>query len=193
MTTLIRKQDTTEGCREVLACEFEGTTKSDWKRKKKFMLHGKVIRVFENEKSGKKASVLLDPEYFEVGPTVIEEEIVNSTTPRVFPKIYGLDRSGRVHFSLSSIDAGEVSFYCGPEMTNGNLDDHDHQGVIGTLEELFRGYDMELKAAECFHIIRSKMGQSAEDLARFVVQTIVDAGATHEKSISLHDCPGLDL
>lgn len=187
------KLDTTEGCRDVLVKQFKGTSKSDWKRKKKFTLHGKTVRIFQNKKSGSEVSVVLDPEDMEEGAQIVNEAISNSNPANKFPKVYGPNRSGKVYFALNTIEDGEVSFYCGPEMSDGSLDDLDDEGVINTLEELFKGYDIELRAAENFHIIHPKTGQSEEALAQFVVETIVNAGALHDKEASLQDCPDLNL
>lgn len=176
----MEKLDSTEACKEALAKHYASTPGANdpkaWKRKKKLQQEHLITRVFECPKAKLTASVIFDSEADEDPFYVVEEE-VTAPTPGKFSKVYGPDRTGEVYFSMGNIEPDYIDFYCGPQVKAGHLDDLNDPGLDKTLEELFKGYDFELAAAENFHIIKPKSGQSVAELKDEIIKKIVGAGA----------------
>lgn len=176
--------DSTGGCRGALAAHYSSNPKEAdpkaWKRTGKFTQSGKIFRTFTCKATGKEATAIFDPSLDDEPEEAIWIEdgtIAPSGSPATFPKVYGKYRSGRVHFSINAVD-DTISFYCGPETEEGRIDDLDDQGVVKVLENIFKDQDIEIAAAENYHMIKPKPGQSMADLKQLVLDRGTAAGAT---------------
>ena len=175
----LEKLDSTDACKEALADHYSSNPIAKdakaWKRKKKLKEGEIITRVFECPAAKLLASVIFDRDSEE--PLTVVEEEVKSRVKGTFPKSYGKDRTGSAYFSMNNVESDYIDFYCGPQTRAGHLDDINDPGVDATMEELFKGYDFELAAAENFHIIKPKAGQTIAELKEEVINKITGAGA----------------
>lgn len=177
--------NSTEGCRKALA-EYFGDNPNEadpkvWKRTGKFTQSDKIFRTFICKDTGNEATVCFDPAYDEDPEDAIscfKGAIKPSGSLTTFPEVYGKYWSGKVHFSINAAEDSELSFYCGPESNEGGLDDMDDPGISKVLETIFKDQDIELGAAENYHIIKPKAGQTLEELEKLVIERVTTAGAT---------------
>lgn len=94
--------------------------------------------------------------------------------------------TGRVVYNFNEICDNELSFYCGPEIydsytqKNALLDCSDG-GVYKQLEELLSGMEVDIGAAENFHIVMLPDDESFELIWKKIETLLIEAGAVELK------------
>lgn len=181
-----KKMDTTEACKAALVTQFTDTKPADWKRLKKFTQEGRVLRTFCNKTTAQEATVIFDEDNDDLELEVCERLYQPSSvagspkgtgTAVKFHSPAGKYRSGNIYFALGGNQHGaEIDFYCGPESAEGALDDQNDQETTDVLEALFPDYKAEWDAAENYHVITLKPGQSIEELQNVLRERITAAG-----------------
>lgn len=174
-------QVTTQMALEKIIEKFGG----EWKRIRKCKPFknndGAEIRVFQNKKDPSRfASV-----FSRVHSCFTSQDIywaladwVNWEKPQKgkFPYVIQEYCSGEIVYGIGDGDDGELAFYCGPE-EGGHLNDSSEGWETDNLKYIFRDFDIEVGAAESYHIITLKNGQNYDDVAKEVKSRLWQAGA----------------
>ena len=75
---------------------------------------------------------------------------------------------------------GQIDFWCGVENSDGTLDEmNDYQTPV--LEDIFNDHEVDIGAAECYHIIKPNTGESYDTLKKVVNSRIITAGGIKQK------------
>ena len=96
--------------------------------------------------------------------------------------------TGRIIYDLNEIyeedDEAHVSFYCGPETTEGYVEDSDDGGSYDTLKPLFEDMNADIGAAEMFHMVPIIKGVSGQDMWKVIEERLVRSGAKKMKDMT---------
>jgi hypothetical protein len=88
--------------------------------------------------------------------------------------------TGLSTYGLNLIEDGNISFYCGPQMKEsagqGEMDSCEDGGLYPKLELLFPDMDIEVGAAENYHIVKAH-DMDAEDLWKVIEARLKRSGA----------------
>ena len=176
--------------------QFSGTNPKDWKRRSRHKdPQGRWVRLFENKGAGAKAEVI------EVkgglGVHVIQAPTHGSkpgitggpSSPAGYNGILlipphtteyqgGEDWTGRVVFEFSPNQGPTtLGLYCGPETTDGEVDDIDG-GCDAKLEAIFGDWQgVTIGASECFHLFHVPTPSDKAHLMQQITQRLTAAGA----------------
>lgn len=169
-------KDTTELCKQAIISKYPQTKVEDWKRTAKLKEGGKVVRNFKHVKANLAISVIFDGNYM---VTPMQATVPVSAFPPVVDRFN--DFSGRIVWGFGeNCDSKEVDFYCGPETKGGYLSDGcDFTSEIYT--KIF-GRKGDYNAAENYHIIYCKRGETMTDLKEFIRKALTAAGAKRMKN-----------
>lgn len=184
--------------------QFRNTNPKDWKRRSKHKDDkGNWVRTFENKSNGASVEVTEGS-----GGTIIGIRTIQGPAGGGSPGVIGapghwgpmavneiklvplslpVDQvghpievkwSGRCVFAFEESDEGEVSFTCGPEETDGALDDTFDGGCYDKLGEMFQDLpDTDIGAAENYHMIPIPPGMSRGKLRQIIRDRLLAAGA----------------
>jgi hypothetical protein len=182
---IIDSLDSTAACKDALAKAYAGDAvkglAKNWKRVSKEKKDDRVIRTFEA--AGEQAQVIFDPSEDEPEQALrVYKEAPTKTAPGQFPKIFGPDLNGSVLFSRNNLEDDEVSFYCGPQETNGCLSDrYDYQAdVQPVIESIIGTRESDLYCAENYHSVKPAKGETVKELAAYLDRAMKAAGAVVE-------------
>lgn len=175
----IKRLDSTDECKKALIKHYGEDRK--WKRTKKFNHGSEIARVFK-DKNGAMVTVLLDPHADELDEIIrIEEVEAQSPVKGKFTPPVGKGFTGRVLFNFGeNQEPEEIDFFCGPEEGRGMSDQHSPI-TDKVIEEIFSDYEIEVAAAENYHTIVPKAGETVEDLQRVVRTRLEAAGAIFDQ------------
>jgi hypothetical protein len=177
--------DSTKACKEALAKAYAGDPikgqAKNWKRVHKENKGARVFRTFEA--AGEQAQVIFNPSEDEPDKAlVVHKEAPTTARPGQFPKILGPELNGQILFGLNTIEDDEVSFYCGPQTTDGHLSDsYDFQDEVRPIiQNILAGRNYDLYCAENFHTVKPAKGETAKELAAHLNKAMKAAGAIVE-------------
>lgn len=177
--------DTTKAAKEALAAAFagqgDGGEPGAWKRKSKFKQGEQVVRVF-GTKGGLTATAVFNPDADEPDEAMfVVPGATEQASPGKFPRPLAKNFSGKTIFIWGDYGAdGKLDFYCGPEDTEGRMDDGGDSVTGDTLEYIFKDHEIEVAASENHHIITCNDGETLEELKKVVFERLVAAGGRYD-------------
>lgn len=197
------KKIRTADCVEYICNSALGGRAADWKRRSKKDFGESIIRIFENVVTGQKVEVLeyngrliIDTNALSIdNPPIIEGNKVSQIkeNPVIIdlkrPERMAEDFSGRViydfddQYDLNNLEGDEFGFFCGPETTDGGLDDRGF-GCENQLMALFAdfGDKIMINDAENYHTVYLIPGISAKDLWKIIEKRLKRSGAVLMKN-----------